>query len=868
VCVAWAAMLRAADRPAAGLLPRRTATAFPVVLLFVCLGMLVPDGAAAQSARMPAAWPGVAPPAEIAGLNDVRPLIPLEFSRAWLRKVEEVRLRRAEVHAAGELDGMSPEDAAERGAALSGVLRVPVIPVRYADVAEPFGIDQIERRLFGPNQGDTMSFAGYWDEVSGGLLRVEGEVTPWITLDKPASYYLPARQAGWGEFGRIAEIRDEALRAADRYLDFRRFDNDGSDGVPNSGDDDGYVDFVAILYALPCRGDQRSGAIWPHRAAMPAFESRDRGVDGEPIRITDYVIIPIVDPVTCGPAHIGLLAHETGHALGLPDLYDYDGSSQGIGSWGLMGTGSHNAPHSPAHLGAWEKEQLGWVRVAWLKHDDPDFVIEPVKRSRTIHRYDSPDRTGEYVLLENRQKIGSDRRLPGSGLLAWHVDPERGELGAWNNDERRAAVSIIDADGKNKLARGQRADAGDPFPGAARRTFFLSSLAHDLFLYAIEEQRDGSITARLRVGYSPPGISARPRVVRLSGVAGGGEVRQSVDVQRIGGADFEWTARPARRWLDVHGDDDVLQLRADPTGLAAGEHADTVRFYDDAGNMAGELYVSFYVAVPGVGQIVATELPWSWGLAARDGRIFKASYGWDPLGLRPRPRVLELREGDTHPLTRIRLPADALYAPLLADDGTGFVLARAGGQNFVYRLDADGSAAVVAARFGSSPAYGATLLPDGDMLVAEWDGRIHRVSAAGNVHLWAQLDARIYQIASDARGTVYAASYSGDVIRVRADGSLSYLATGFSRGRLVAVAATPEGDVYAAERGGEGRIIRFHRNGGREVIFRERGAQYYGIAVEESFLYALDLGQRKLLRIPLPQREPATRLVEAAPEES
>jgi M6 family metalloprotease-like protein len=859
-------MSRTATSGSVGHVRRSGPAAVAGVLLGLCLAGLVPSRAEAQAARMPAAWEGVAPPTEIAGLNDLRPLIPLEFSRAWLHRVEQVRRRRAELHSAGQLDGLSPEEAVERGAALAGVLRVPVIPVRYADVAEPFPIEAIERRIFGPNVRDTVSFAGYWHEVSGGLLRVEGEVTDWITLSRPASYYLPGRQYGWGEFGRIAELREEVLRAADAQLDFSQFDNDGPDGIPNSGDDDGYVDFVAIVYALPCRGDTRSGAIWPHRAAMQPFETRQTGVNGEAIRITDYVIIPIVDPATCGPSHVGLLAHETGHALGLPDLYDYDGSSQGIGSWGLMGTGSHSTPYSPAHLGAWEKEQLGWVRVSWLKDDDPDIVIGPVQTSRTVYRYDSPDRSGEYVLLENRQRIGSDRRLPGSGLLVWHVDPERAELGAWNNDERRTAVSILEADGRNDLMLGRRADAGDPFPGATKRTYFLASEARDLFLSAIDE-RDGVVTASLRVGYSPPGLAVRQRVVRLSAVAGGGPVRQSIEVQRIGGADFEWTARPSRAWLHAASSEDVLQLRADPTGVTAGAHADTVRFYDERGNEAGELVVSFYVATPGVGQIVATELPWSWGLAAQDGRIFKASYGWDPLGLRPRPRLLELREGDTHPVTFARLPSDALYAPAFAADGSAFIVARANDENFVYRVSADGNAEVLASRFGDGPAYGATLLPDGDLLIAEWSGRLSRLRSDGVLTPYADLETRIYQIASDGEGTVYAASYGGEVLRVAADGSFGMLLTGFGRGRLVAVAATREGDVYAAERGGEGRILRFRRDGGREVIFRERGAQYYGIAVEDNFLYALDLRQRQLLRIPLPRQPPVhTTAAGAGPE--
>ncbi len=136
-----------------------------------------------------------------------------------------------------------------------------------------------------------------------------------------------------------------------------------------------------------------------------------------------------------------MLAHEVGHALGLPDLYDYDGSSQGIGAWGLMGTGSHSLPHSPAHPSAWEKEQLGWVRVRWIESDSAALRLAPVETDATVYRFDVPDAGGRYLLLENRQRIGSDRRLPGHGLLLWRVDPERGELGAWNTDERRTILS-------------------------------------------------------------------------------------------------------------------------------------------------------------------------------------------------------------------------------------------------------------------------------------------------------------------------------------------------------------------------------------------------------------------------------------------
>ena len=60
-----------------------------------------------------------------------------------------------------------------------------------------------------------------------------------------------------------------------------------------------------------------------------------------------------------------IVLHEFGHALGLPDLYDTDYSSSGIGNWGVMSGGSWggngSSPWYPVHFSAWCKTTLGWV---------------------------------------------------------------------------------------------------------------------------------------------------------------------------------------------------------------------------------------------------------------------------------------------------------------------------------------------------------------------------------------------------------------------------------------------------------------------------------------------------------------------------
>jgi M6 family metalloprotease-like protein len=760
--------------------------------------------------------------------------------------VDDVRQKRAQLLAHSKLDGLSPWNAAAQGAALTGVLRVPVIPVHYADVARPFDADRLERRLFGKSAGDTVSYADYWEEVSSGLMRVEGAVAPWVTLAQNGHYYLPASEYGWAQFGRTGELRVEAIKSADATIDFAHFDNDGPDGQPNSGDDDGFVDFVAIVYALPCPGVTRAGAIWPHRAAMAPLETNDSSANGTRIQIADYVILPAVDPQSCGPMHIGVLAHETGHALGLPDLYDYDGSSQGIGAWGLMGTGSHTAKYSPAHLSAWEKEQLGWVRVNWLRNSTP-ISAPPIEREPLVFRYDVPG-TAEYVLFENRQRIGSDKRLPGHGLLAWRVDPERAELGAWNSDERRAAVSLIDADGRGDLARGGRADATDPYPGALTRRYMRMPDVQTLRLTWIRE-RNGTIHASPIVGYGGPSIIPERTNINITALVGQSPGRHSIAMRREAGAG-EWSAHTTAEWMKIKTNADSIHFSANPIGLPPGVYVDSVHIKVGSHESATRIRVELRVALPGMPEIIATELPWSWGLAARSGMLLQASYGWDALGLRPRPRVLQLYDGVNHPSTLARIPADALYAPVIIDDKSAYVIARARSVNYIYRIDAGGNASVIASNVGDGPAYGAALMPDGALIVAEWSGKLHRVSPEGVVSSYGELNAHLYQIATDASGNLYAATFEGTVIRMAPDGSSTLVSTGFEKGKLVAIAATPLGDLYVSERGNEGRIISITVDGAREIVLQRKGSQFYGVAVDEHFLYAIDLRNREMLRIP------------------
>ncbi len=165
-------------------------------------------------------------------------------------------------------------------------------------------------------------------------------------------------------------------------------------------------------------------------------------------------------------SQLGISCHEMGHDLGLPDLYDRDKESEnsaGIGNWGLMGSGDHlglPGGTSPAHLCAWSKAQLNFLSPQLVTQSLYEKHIPPVEEQPIVYRLNTPHEN-EYFLVENRQKMGYDEYLCGSGLLIWHIDEWVGSRYSKNEDEAHKGIDlecpdqngddhVIDADGLDR----------------------------------------------------------------------------------------------------------------------------------------------------------------------------------------------------------------------------------------------------------------------------------------------------------------------------------------------------------------------------------------------------------------------------------
>jgi immune inhibitor A len=242
----------------------------------------------------------------------------------------------------------------------------------------------------------------YYERQSSGRYSIEGKVHGWVKVPYNQALYgrdycggivcatskMLARDAlavwvqqeldGGKTIGEVADY----LRTFDEW---DRYDLDG-DG--NFDEADGYIDHLQLVHA---GGDQAAGdpiygsdAIWSHRWFSNLQAGGPHGFVGVNVGTNTGLLTSTLVPsnptgvwifdYTVQPENggLGVFAHEYGHDLGLPDLYDTSGNTGGAENstafWTLMSSGANigdggpdGIGDNPTDLSAWELLQLGWL---------------------------------------------------------------------------------------------------------------------------------------------------------------------------------------------------------------------------------------------------------------------------------------------------------------------------------------------------------------------------------------------------------------------------------------------------------------------------------------------------------------------------
>jgi M6 family metalloprotease-like protein len=348
-----------------------------------------------------------------------------------------------------------------------GVLKNLVIPIRFSDHTNRNLPSQSDLNVLMNNDGPhnlcpTGSVRDVYTKNSFNQFDVQSTVLDWITIDYSEEF------CSNGQYGVHRQMHICLADALDKVVasgvDFRDFDLD------MDGNIDG-ITFFHSSYAAEWGGIDQYGTsainrVWSHKWSLWSRTWEHNGV-----RVYDYNMNPAIWGRTGSHiGRIGVIAHELGHYLGLPDLYDSDGGG-GIGSYGLMANswGFDGTQYFPPHMSAWSKYQLGWV--------DPLVVDTPIS-IYLRQACDYPDMimitkgypSGEYLLIENRQPCGFDTKMPQGGLVIFHIVNDASNVAGfphqagWPYNGNHYSVAVLQADGFYDLEKGQnRGDRYDVF---------------------------------------------------------------------------------------------------------------------------------------------------------------------------------------------------------------------------------------------------------------------------------------------------------------------------------------------------------------------------------------------------------------------
>ncbi len=285
--------------------------------------------------------------------------------------------------------------------------------------------EDIRKVYFGESSETTWhSLSSYYKEASYGKLNFNGLVTDWFKVYTNPDTMEQVTAKEWAEKSSAQEL---ASRILDYYTDpdlkkYKEFKNEDGTCMFNSGSEflkyfdsnnDGCIDVLEMVYSAPyyatyttskgtevaidnekfwayCGGTTTDGDVNNPKLSKWAFQSYYTCVEGGTFdgdKWRAWTCKEIVDGVAKVDAHT--IVHETGHALGLADYYDYDYKKSPMGGVDMM-------DHNVGDHSAYSKSVLGWT--------DPTYICGPT--TVTINSF---TKTGDCLIVPYYGYFGDNK---------------------------------------------------------------------------------------------------------------------------------------------------------------------------------------------------------------------------------------------------------------------------------------------------------------------------------------------------------------------------------------------------------------------------------------------------------------------------
>jgi M6 family metalloprotease-like protein len=289
---------------------------------------------------------------------------------------------------------------------VAGMQRLVVIPTEFSDISHTANVSLIRTRL--------ENMASYFYDVSFGKMSINFTLLgdKWLRLNNTMAYYGQGvgknDQNGW-------QFITDSVKAWESYINFSHYDYLI---VIHAGEDQSsYPNETELLW-------RQNFGFLGH--TVKRMVTTDRGNYGFWGLAYDSEF-----------EEWGLMAHEFGHSLGLPDLY-VENRSLGIDNLSLMARGDRNGTPegtSPAGLDAFSIYLLGWLNPTVIVLNSTKDIVEmnsSASGSPTVLKISLSD--SEYYLIEIREKLGiDDHTLHSTSLVVYIV-----------NNMRESAGGIVD----------------------------------------------------------------------------------------------------------------------------------------------------------------------------------------------------------------------------------------------------------------------------------------------------------------------------------------------------------------------------------------------------------------------------------------
>ncbi len=366
-------------------------------------------------------------------------------------------------------DGPGPKPAVPKFGGTPGPLHNAIKePDRAKDNStawrKDFSREYFQDLYFASGEGKD-SLKTYYEKTSSGRYSVEGEVSDWVKVPYNEGRYgsnycgqsncsnvwdtVKDGVTAWVEAQQKAGKTDAEIKA--KLAQYDLWDRYDFDGDGNFNEPDGYIDHFQIVHAGEDEsaggGEQGTHALWAHRWYAYGTAAGKTGPDNNKAGGTQIGNSGIwVGDYTMQPENggLGVFAHEYGHDLGLPDLYDTSGGGEnGVGFWSLMsagswlGTGKDSIGDLPGDMTAWDKLQLGW-----LNYDTAKAATKSTHKLG-VSEFNTKDKQALVVELPKKQ-VKTEVVAPAEGSTQW-----------WSNmgdDLKNTLTRSVDLTGKTSAA--------------------------------------------------------------------------------------------------------------------------------------------------------------------------------------------------------------------------------------------------------------------------------------------------------------------------------------------------------------------------------------------------------------------------------